>query len=319
LEAALKSALEQTLKAIEVIVIDDRSTDSSCAIVEQLAARDGRLRLITATKNGGPSAARNRGLQAARGEWVCILDADDLFAPNRLAALLERAIQAHADLIADNLIVFYDDRSMPPHHFLKDIKGAIEIDVLKYLDETTMYGGGADFGFLKPLIRKNFLVNSSLKYDEALRIGEDDDLILKMLLEGARYLVCDDALYGYRKHSASISHRLPSGPARALESSARALEHAMQETPWAVRLQRRRKAITKARAFAEFIDALKQRDIFSFLKRAASNPAAVPLLRMPVVAALRRGIMLVQDSANTMHGVNHDLISNWRELTEVNP
>ena len=92
LEEALRSALAQTVSGIEVIVIDDGSTDATAAIAERLAASDNRVRLIRQPNRGHP-AARNRGLAEARGRWAALLDHDDIWLPTRLErqlAFLER-------------------------------------------------------------------------------------------------------------------------------------------------------------------------------------------------------------------------------------
>jgi len=75
---ALRAHLEQTLSPLEVIVVDDASTDDSVGVVEGLAKRYARLRLIRLARNGGVNAAINRGLREARGEYVCFSAADDL-------------------------------------------------------------------------------------------------------------------------------------------------------------------------------------------------------------------------------------------------
>jgi glycosyltransferase involved in cell wall biosynthesis len=92
LEETLRSALAQTVSAIEIIVIDDGSTDATTAIAERLAATDNRVRLIR-QPNRGVAAARNRGLAEARGRWAALLDHDDIWLPTRLErqlAFLER-------------------------------------------------------------------------------------------------------------------------------------------------------------------------------------------------------------------------------------
>jgi succinoglycan biosynthesis protein ExoO len=82
---ALSTVAGQSLRNIELIVIDDASTDNSRDLVEKAAAIDPRIRLIVSEKNGGPAAARNLGLDAARGEWIAVMDSDDLMHPERLA------------------------------------------------------------------------------------------------------------------------------------------------------------------------------------------------------------------------------------------
>jgi glycosyltransferase involved in cell wall biosynthesis len=93
LPQALESALGQTWRQLEVIVVDDGSTDTTPDLVAEVAARDSRVRLIR-QPNAGVGAARNTGIQAARGRYIAPLDADDLWAPRKLelqVAEMERA------------------------------------------------------------------------------------------------------------------------------------------------------------------------------------------------------------------------------------
>lgn len=86
LEAAVRSALKQASGDFEVVISDDGSTDDTLAVARSLAARDARVRVVTA-ENAGCAAARNRGFEAAAGEFCLPLDSDDLLAPDCLSAL----------------------------------------------------------------------------------------------------------------------------------------------------------------------------------------------------------------------------------------
>lgn len=93
IEEAIRSVLAQTVTDWQLFVIDDCSDDRTCAIVEALAARDGRIHLLRNDRNMGAAASRNRGLELCRGTYIAFLDSDDLWHPEKLErqiALLER-------------------------------------------------------------------------------------------------------------------------------------------------------------------------------------------------------------------------------------
>jgi glycosyltransferase involved in cell wall biosynthesis len=104
LGAALDSALHQSMSDFELIVVDDGSTDTTAAVAESWAARDRRVRVIR-QPNGGSAIARNTAIHAARGEFLALLDSDDLWMPdflaNQLAILFE---QSHIDIVSANAI-----------------------------------------------------------------------------------------------------------------------------------------------------------------------------------------------------------------------
>src|SRR5713101_7940146 len=96
---AMQSEPEQTVPVLEVLIVDDASTDGTVGVVKELAAADGRIRLVSLPQNGGPSVARNAGLDLARGQWIVVLDADDAMLPDRLAGMLKVAAASEADIV----------------------------------------------------------------------------------------------------------------------------------------------------------------------------------------------------------------------------
>jgi len=191
---AIESALAQTQPPLEVIVVDDVSTDDTVAVVTRLAARHPELRLLTSERNGGPAAARNLGIGVARGDWIAILDADDAFEPGRLEALTELGAQQHAAMVADD-IVYYD--AVAKQVARRGLNGGapFEIDLESFLLHNV--GGRAmDWGLLKPVIRRAFLESTGVRYRPDARHGEDFLFVVDLLAAGAHY-VCNPGYGGY--------------------------------------------------------------------------------------------------------------------------
>src|SRR3954467_224431 len=105
---AIASVCSQTYGNWELIIVDDASTDHSIDIIEAAAGADSRIRLIRSSNRAGPSAARNRALDAMRGDWVAIADSDDLMSSDRLYQLLSIADRTKARIVADNQVLFWD-------------------------------------------------------------------------------------------------------------------------------------------------------------------------------------------------------------------
>ncbi len=190
IEETLRSVRDQTYPAdrMETVIVDDASTDDSVSVARAFLARHGmRGEVFTSEQNRGVSAARNTGWQAARGDWIQFLDADDLLAPNKLE--LQAAATAHA---GDNVAVICSswqrlsqiDGTWQPH-------GPVthpELDRLVLLKLVTL-----NAGFLGPsLIRKRFLEAAS-GFSEAVKFAEDSHLMLKLAATGGNFIEAPSA------------------------------------------------------------------------------------------------------------------------------
>jgi succinoglycan biosynthesis protein ExoO len=198
-ERAIRSAAAQTLQPFEIIVIDDCSTDNTVEVVQALAREIPSLRLYSTPVNGGPSAARNVGLRAAKGDWIGLLDADDAWKPGRLQRLLEVAIATSADFVADNLVMWdavAEAESKPKYYnFPESQKQITLLDLFRAEDNFNF--SKATYGLMKPICRRAFLVDHKLKYDETLDFAEDLALYAESLFNGAKILLIDEAYYIY--------------------------------------------------------------------------------------------------------------------------
>ena len=109
LKQCLDSVLAQTLLDIEVICVNDSSTDGSLKILEEYAGKDRRITVVT-QPNGGAGAARNKGLSMATGKYLSFLDADDFFEPDMLKLAYEKAEEDKADFVVFNSDQYYTEK-----------------------------------------------------------------------------------------------------------------------------------------------------------------------------------------------------------------
>jgi glycosyltransferase involved in cell wall biosynthesis len=99
LRNSVLSVLAQTYRWLELIVVDDASTDSSADIAHALRADDDRVRVVSRPARGGPATARNDGIAAARGRFIALCDADDMWLSTKLARQIEVALRTRAPLV----------------------------------------------------------------------------------------------------------------------------------------------------------------------------------------------------------------------------
>jgi len=188
LPEALDSAFAQTHPAIEVIVVDDGSTDGTPAVLERYAGRVRALR----QPNRGPSAARNAALEIARGDYIAFLDADDRFLPDKVARQA-----AVLDARPDVGLVYSGWRFI-------DEEGRVLPGEGRPRGEGDLLPGlvlGNPIHPLAALVRRP-LVTEVGGFDETLWGCEDWDLFLRLSRRGMRWAPIDESLGDYRVHAA---------------------------------------------------------------------------------------------------------------------
>jgi glycosyltransferase involved in cell wall biosynthesis len=200
---AVESALAQRRPPDEILVVDDGSRDDTAA---RMAAYGERVRYVRQA-NAGPSAARNHGFRLARGEYLALLDSDDLWTPDRLERQLE-VLQRHpdTDVVFGREVLFgagQPDRDWNLH----------DPEVRRVLAQTA---GPLD-PVLPLLIRENVVPTSTALFrralldraggiDESLRQAEDWDLWLRFALAGARFAHVPSPLCRRRMHDSNLIH-----------------------------------------------------------------------------------------------------------------
>jgi glycosyltransferase involved in cell wall biosynthesis len=196
LEAALDSALSQTYRNLEVIVVDDGSVDRTRELVKARAAKDPRVRLI-AQQNRGVAAARNRAIGAARGEFIAPLDADDIWHPAKIERQVRRMIESGSNtgLVYCWWVWIDEDNTVIDQSPQWRIEGRTADALLQ-----VNYVGCASI----PLFRRR-VVQELGGYDETMLDGcEDWDLSVRVA-ERAQVAVVPATLVAYRRHRRSMS------------------------------------------------------------------------------------------------------------------
>jgi GT2 family glycosyltransferase len=199
--STIRSVLAQTRQDFEVVVVDDGSTDSTIELVREFE-RDPRIRLLRQS-NGGPSAARNTGIAAARGGYVSMLDADDLWLPEYLE-LMGAALDE-----APGAVLAYTDAWV-----LDDASGRIRRrSAMSYQRPPKHVGSPRELFLL--LLERNFIYTSvtvrraTLEqvggYDESLGASEDWELWLRIAALGAPLICVPGMLAIHRNHASSLT------------------------------------------------------------------------------------------------------------------
>jgi len=296
IEAALRSALDRGLGELpgdlEVIVVDDASNDATAEIVTAMAAAEPRLRLLQAPRNGGAAAARNLAIEAARGDWLALLDADDQFGAGRLERLVALGESRRADIVADNLsLVAADGAARGTALAPDDPIFAAPLTAAGFVARNHFLSRGFTLGYLKPLLRRRFVIEQGLRQDETLRIAEDFHFLLDALLAGGRCLIERAPGYAYRLTPGSLSRGLALADLeRLLEANDAVLRRPGVAADPALRraLERRRASLERNIHFARFVDALKRRRLAAAGSIYARHPDLTRFLAIFGMQSLRK-------------------------------
>jgi glycosyltransferase involved in cell wall biosynthesis len=134
---AVHSALSQAEQNIEVVLVDDGSTDETRRVISKLAETDRRIRPMLLAENGGAAHALNVATASARGKWIALLDADDWYEPSRLEKLIDAADAHKVEMVADNQI-FFDLHANAQVRLAFPNEGQVhEIGLTEFLEETS--------------------------------------------------------------------------------------------------------------------------------------------------------------------------------------
>lgn len=198
-QRAIRSVLSQTFEDFELIIVDDGSTDDTANVLQKFARLDKRIRLLKNDTNKGISYSRNKGQQAARGQYIFILDSDDQALPLTLERLIN-VMEKNPQLDAVSGGFYYEDTPDAIEQSLKTPAQNFSINLnpsqmrLCMLFTCCMRNTGA-------MIRASFVKKNRIRYDTHLMAAEDYDYWKQMLLNGGNLANVAEPLSIIRFHS----------------------------------------------------------------------------------------------------------------------
>lgn len=218
LAACVASILAQTHRNLDVILVDDGSTDGSGAVCDEIATRDTRIRVIHQS-NGGIGVAQNTGLDAARGEYITFCDNDDLMSPHLIERLLGILIESDADMSCCrwwNVGASAGDAALTKHR--DDPPGTVQV----FDDAARSYQNVFSVA-LRRLRKQEFRYFSEANWGKlyraslfdglrfpAGRFAQDVAVAMDLYLRMRRVAACSDRLYFWLQRGDSVSHSLRS-------------------------------------------------------------------------------------------------------------
>lgn len=213
----LDSLTGQTLKDIEIILVDDGSPDSSGAICDRYAEKDARVQVIHKA-NGGVSAARNDGLAAATGDYVFFCDGDDYMPTDACQLLWDEAAQTNADVIFGDIWRSWENRDEYMRLFGKKFRSA-DPSFIRELIRTNFYytycpsvpeedrADGCYGGPWNKIVKRSLLLEYQVQFDTRVK-GIYDDVIFSawVLAHAQQVAYIARPVYHYRQVANSITH-----------------------------------------------------------------------------------------------------------------
>lgn len=220
----IESILTQHCDNWELLLIDDGSTDNSCAICRNYADKDKRIQLIS-VENGGPSRARNIGLDHASGQWISFIDADDYVNAGFLSVIDDAPL---SDMIYFGFCELREKRKE-----ILDICSE-SYDASDRIDRTLLdlfASKAAFYGFTwNKFYRRSIIESNNLRFNESLFIKEDEEFIIRYCRYIKSLWISSKTPYVYRILATSLSHK--SLDFRNIGLLADTIESDLDNYPW---------------------------------------------------------------------------------------
>ena len=206
LENCLKSIIHQTLQDIEIICVNDGSTDNSLSILNKLSQYDNRIKIIN-QRNAGAGAARNKGISVANGEYIGFVDSDDIIAPEMYEFFYNKAIEVNADMvIMGEIETFVGDNIRFPLIEFEEQSKIMSLDSFIAIEYPEILQN-VFFFFL--IYSKKFWIDNHFQIPEERKFAEDVLICTQTSVLANRIGYIKGPYYWYRnQREDSLSYRL---------------------------------------------------------------------------------------------------------------
>lgn len=204
LKKCVDSILAQTYTDFELILVDDGSPDNCPAICDDYKDKDNRVMVIH-KDNGGLVSARNTGLLAAKGEYICYVDGDDWIAKDLLKTVFEKGIESYKpDMVVYGAVRQFENEHINiPNDIEEGIynKEKLQKDIYPYMmyDNRKSFCNGLIFPVAWNKVYKRELLVKHYCKDERIRMGEDNAFVFECVYEAENIYFCQDILYYYNQ------------------------------------------------------------------------------------------------------------------------
>lgn len=202
LKSCLDSVINQSLNNIEIIVVNDASTDSSKEIIMDYCSKYKEIIFIDKVKNSGLSAARNTGLEVANGEYISFIDSDDWIESDMIEVMYNEAKKANADIALCEMMYEYES-----YQVYKNITvNKKYLNREQYIKELLTQQHNIESFVMVKIYKRSLLLDNNIKFSEYIKYKEDIDFSIRLSFMVDKVVCIQKPFYHYIQRANSIVH-----------------------------------------------------------------------------------------------------------------
>lgn len=225
LALSLQSVRDQDWQDVEIVCVNDGSTDASAEVLRLFAQADERV-VVVEKENGGLSSARNAGIKASSGDIVCFLDSDDLLTGDACGTIVRAFDRTGADVVTYGALAYPEFRSYP---WLEEVLSPRDVDYREFSTDILFKEQSRPFAW-RTACRRDFLLDSGVLFDETLPFGEDQLFHFSVYPRARRTSLISNKLVRYRvSRAGSLMNTRLHDPLKMAREHANIIRHIVND------------------------------------------------------------------------------------------